>query len=271
MEIFKKASNYTRPIIIGKVYYKNNQLINDIASVLVINKNGDLLTTREVAQNLINITEIDEVFTPILQELTNKNKRQIKKIETKYGLEENKTIIKIGIQIIDVAESITNVEIILHKYLNLAIIKNTNKNLIVNKFPIFNTSKIKQTEKILAIGYPFPEYDAFKYIIKDNKIINTNQKMNFPLFPVEGIITRNILDEKNNVSEFEISNPIYNGMQGGPILNKNGEILGIISCNKIISENNNIVAKLGIGINSNQITNFLKENNIEYNEVTNEI
>lgn len=268
MDIFKQASNYTRPIIIGKVYYKNKQLINDIATLLVLNKNGDILTTREVAQTIINSTEIDEIFTPITKELTNKNKRQIKKIEEKYGLEENKTIIKLGIQIIDVAESITNLEIIMHKYLNLAIIKNTNKNLIVNKFPIFNTTKIKQTEKLLTIGYPFPEYEAFKYIEKENKIINTNKQMNFPLFPVEGIVTRNILDEKNNVSQFEISNPIYNGMQGGPILNKQGEIIGILSCNKIINENNITVAKLAIGINSNQIINFLKENNIEYNEVT---
>lgn len=267
MEIFKLAANYTRPIIIGKIYYKNKQLINDIATLLVLNKNGDILTTKEVAQNIINISELDEVFTPILKEIIGKNEKQIKKIEKKYGIEENKTIIKIGVQIIDVAESITNLEIILHKYLNLAIIKNTNNNLLINKYPVFNTTQIKQTEKILAIGYPFPEYQAFEYNEKENKIINTNKQMNFPLFPVEGIITRNILDEKNIVSEFEISNQIYNGMQGGPILNTKGEIIGIISCNKIIAENNNIITTLGIGINSKQITNFLKENNIEYEEV----
>lgn len=270
MKKFEQTLNYTKPIIIGKIYYKNDNIQNDIASLIVLNHNGDILTTKEIAQNIIDINERDEVFQPILKELENKNKKKIKNIEKKYGLEENKTIIKIGVQIIDVAESITNLEIIMHPYLNLAIIKNTNKNLIVNHFPKFNTSMIKQAKKILAIGYPFPEYEAFKYQKEENKIVNINTIMNFPSFPLEGIITRNILDEQNKVSEFEISNPIYNGMQGGPVINDQGDVIGIISCNKIITQNNKIITKLGVAINSKEITNFLKENNIEFNEVNND-
>ena len=93
--------------------------------------------------------------------------------------------------------------------------------------------------------------------------------MNFPSFPITGMITRNILDEQNEVSQFEISNQIYRGMSGGPILNKNGQILGIMSANKTIIENEKTSTTLGIVINSNEIIKFLNENNIEC-EVINE-
>ena len=39
----KEALNYIRPIIIGKKYYNNDTIINDIGTVIVLNKNGDIL------------------------------------------------------------------------------------------------------------------------------------------------------------------------------------------------------------------------------------
>ena len=36
----KEAINYIRPIIIGKKYYNNDTIINDIGTVIVLNKNG---------------------------------------------------------------------------------------------------------------------------------------------------------------------------------------------------------------------------------------
>ena len=35
----KEALNYIRPIIIGKKYYNNDTIINDIGTVIVLNKN----------------------------------------------------------------------------------------------------------------------------------------------------------------------------------------------------------------------------------------
>lgn len=56
--------------------------------------------------------------------------------------------------------------------------------------------------------------------------------MNFPIFPVESIITRNIFDTKENISMFELSSPVEDGMESAPVLNTNGEILGIALGNK---------------------------------------
>ena len=46
----KEALKYTRPIIIGKKYYQNDQIFNDIATLIVLNQYGDILTTKEVAE-----------------------------------------------------------------------------------------------------------------------------------------------------------------------------------------------------------------------------
>lgn len=258
----KEALKYTRPIIIGKKYYQNNQIFNDIATLIVLNKNGDILTTKEVAEYFITAKDTNEIFNKIITDMKSQNKRQIKKTENKYGLN-NKTITNVELQIIDVAKSISNLEIIFHKYLNLAIIKSQNIDLLIKTFPKFYSGNYYQAESIIGLGYPFPEYETFIYNNETNKILTTCKRMNFPSFPITGIITRNILDEQSEVSQFEISHLIYRGLNGGPVLNKNGQILGIMSANKTIIENEKTTTTLGIVINSNEIIKFLKENNIE--------
>lgn len=262
-KIISNSLSYTRPIIIGKKYYETEGIINDIKTCIVLNKNGDLLTTKDIAENFILSNETNEVFKDIFNEMKQKNK---KKIEKKYGITKE-SIISSNIQIIDVAEKINNLEIIFHKYLNLAIIKCNNENLFIKNFPKFYKGNFYQGQSVVGIGFPFPEYDTFKYDNSNNTIIITGQNMNFPSFPITGILTRNILDEKQNLSQFEINHEIYPGMNGGPIVDMNNNIIGIMSSNKTIMQNNNPIAKLGIIINSNEIIDFLKENNIEYGEI----
>lgn len=261
----KEALNFIRPMIIGKKYYGVKDILNDIGTIIVINQNGDMITTKEIAENIILSVDTKDVFIPIFAEMQNKKVKQIKKIEKKYDLND-KTITNIYIQIIDVAESITNIEIVFHKYLNLALIKNTNNNLLISKFPKFENSKIIQGQDIIGIGFAFPEYDTFIYNKEKNDIELTYKKMNFPTYPITGIVTRNLIDENGNISEFEISNEIYIGMNGGPVLNKEGKVLGMLSSNKNIYVNNELIKKVGIVINSTDIIDFLKENNVEYGE-----
>lgn len=261
----KEALNFIRPMIIGKKYYGVNDILNDIGTIMVVNQNGDMITTKEIAENIILSVDTKDVFNPIFAEMQNKNAKQIKKIEKKYDLND-KTITNICIQIVDVAESITNIEIVFHKYLNLALIKNKNNNLLISKFPKFENSKIMQGQDFVGIGFAFPEYETFIYNKENNDIDLTYKKMNFPSYPITGIVTRNLIDENGNISEFEISNEIYIGMNGGPVLNKEGKVLGMLSSNKNIYVNNELIKKIGIVINSTDIINFLKENNVEYGE-----
>ena len=82
----KEALNYIRPIIIGKKYYNNDTIINDIGTVIVLNNNGDILTTKELAENIYLSIDTNSVFKNIFLELKNK------KIKEKCPNKNNKKI-----------------------------------------------------------------------------------------------------------------------------------------------------------------------------------
>ena len=89
--------------------------------------------------------------------------------------------------------------------------------------------------------------------------------MNFPIFPINSMITRSIADYQNNVSMFETSTSLINGQQGGVVVNKNGEILGILIGSRNFKINEHETMSLAYAINSETIIKFLEDNNIEIN------
>lgn len=97
-----------------------------------------------------------------------------------------------------------------------------------------NSEKIKVGQKVLAIGNPF----GFNGTL------------------TQGIISR-IDYSKNRIQTDAAINP---GSSGGPLLNKNGEIIGI---NQAIYNPDNNISNIGIGfaIPINLIKDYLKENN----------
>lgn len=97
-----------------------------------------------------------------------------------------------------------------------------------------NSEKIKVGQKVFAIGNPF----GFNGTL------------------TQGIISR-IDYEKNRIQTDAAINP---GSSGGPLLNKNGEIIGI---NQAIFNPDNNISNIGIGfaIPINLVKEYLKENN----------
>lgn len=264
-----KGLSFTKPLLTGKVMYKDRTLINLINTLLVLNKDGDILTTGNVANNFLMANEINEVFPPILEEIN--NGKNSKKIENKYGINDT-TIIGMHNVLIDVADNPGKLDIIKHSYLDLAIIKQQNsKSILVNDFPVFNIENINIGKSVCALGFTFPEYSAFKYDLETEKIITTNKFMNFPVFPQSGIITRNIIDDRNIVSMFEINTPVLPGQNGGPVIDTNGNVIGLLSgTNRISSKYQNSMnfnLDLGVAISSKEIVKFLDDNKIKYNKI----
>ena len=97
-----------------------------------------------------------------------------------------------------------------------------------------NSEKIKVGQKVLAIGNPF----GFNGTL------------------TQGIISR-IDYSKNRIQTDAAINP---GSSGGPLLNKNGEIIGI---NQAIYNPDNNISNIGIGfaIPINLVKDYLKESN----------
>ena len=252
---------YTRPLLIGKLYYTDKYVSNEIGSLIVLNKHGDILTTASNANVFLMSNAYTETYPKILKEINeSKNK---KKTEKKYGIEKD-SIVGMSNTLIDISKNPGKLTIKKHKYLNLAIIRlENNTDLLVNKFPKLSKNKLVVGSKLITLGFAFPEYLSFKYDEDNYKIKQTNEFMSFPIFPSDGIMCRNIIDNSNKLSMLECTNIISDGMEGGPIINEKGLLSGMIIGSRIVNDKAGQI-RLGVGINIDEIKSFLDENDIEY-------
>lgn len=270
IEAIEENIKYTRALLTGKLIYQDLNIVNGISSLIVLNNDGDILTTAHVAELFLITDETNEVYYPILDEMKGKSKKEIAKIEEKYGIKKD-TVIALQNVIIDIADNPGRLNIIKHVNLDLAIVRIENKkNIFVKDFPTFRAHDLSIGENICKLGFAFPEYDTFYFDEKSNRIKMHNNVMHFPIFPFDGIVTRNILDPNNEISMFEMSTPCLPGQSGGPIFDAQGRVCGVlIGTKRIASVYNNEMPfnlDLGIGIHASSIMQFLDDNNIKYNK-----
>lgn len=262
-KVLAKALDFTRPFLIGHLYYKDKLVANDIATMIVLNKNGDILTTARNADVFFATNDYNETFPKILKEISEAKPRVSRKIEEKYGIKDN-TIVGVQNILVDIANKLGKINVIKHKYLDMALITFTGQEeSLVKGFPKFAKNNLLPGESICSLGFAFPEYRAFKYDEENYRLIADYEFMNFPIFPTSGMMCRNIADKEHNISMFEMSNQIFAGQDGGPVLDAKGLLRGMIIGYRIINEDN-CPTKIGLAINAETIRSFLDENNIEY-------
>ena len=133
----KQALNFTRPLATG-FYYFDKKIINGLSTLIVLNNEGDILTTASIASLFKLQDELKETYLPIYEELKSLKGRKLTKKLDEYGIKDE-TLTDILNVIIDIAENPGKVNIIKHEYLNLAVIKFSNhENVLVKDFPKFN-------------------------------------------------------------------------------------------------------------------------------------
>lgn len=257
----QNAIKYTRPLLVGRLFYENKTVSNDIVSLIVINKNGDFITTAHNADIFIQSGEYNEIYPPILKEIDSAKKKN--KLEEKYGIKKD-MVVGLSNIIIDVADKPGKLKIIKHPYLDLAVVQISNRdNVLVDKYPVFAKNTVSVGEQTCSLGFALPEYRAFAYDEENYKIKSTYEFMNFPTFTSTGIICRNIADKENRISMFEMTNLIFTGQEGGPVIDKKGNLIGMIIGFKVVNDAG-VLSKIGVAINKDEIMKFLDENQIEY-------
>lgn len=76
----KENSNYLIPFIEGIKYYGSNDVEQAIGTMIILNKNGDILTCRHIAEQFLINNELGENYSQLISDIkTAKNKDQRKK------------------------------------------------------------------------------------------------------------------------------------------------------------------------------------------------
>ena len=278
----KDNSQYLLPFIEIIKYYGSNDLEQGGGTMMILNENGDILTCKHIAEEFEKSGNLSSIYPQIIQDLKSaKNKDHRKKIEKKYGLKKGvATLLHIHF-LLDIKDDFS-LEIIPHEYLDLALLRFKGIKTTRLSYPVFSENFPEQGQSVCKLGYAFPEFDMFEYSNELNDIImKENGNYNFPLFPMDGIVTRGIMDDHGFISMFETSTPGLRGQSGGPIFSPGGIIYGIQSMTIHLDLNFDVntsvmrgiekkkvtytpFMNLGIGIASTEIIKFLEENNVEF-------
>jgi hypothetical protein len=280
-ELVKKV---THPIIVTLRFY-DKTIEGGLGSFIILNDDGWLMTAAhnfEAAfafnQHQIEIKNYHEQLEKI------NNNKQLKKGQRNALLRANKINKK---WVTDFAILFGGKPIEFEKHFiygkhDLALFK-VNKSVIKDQeiFPkIIDPENIKIGTSLCKLGFPFVEFTPT--FNEDNGQFELPENLlPVPLFPIEGIYTRNLLSEEEeegiNVKYLETSSPGLKGQSGGPIFDTDGNIFAIQSKNvtlplgfkgevkvkgKTIVENQFL--NVGIGVHPLTIKHLLDKNDIKY-------
>lgn len=281
----KENTKFLMPFIQGIKLYGSNEIEQGIGTMMVLNKHGDILTCKHTAEQFIIQGELASRYKDICKELSNaKNSNERKKIEKKYALTPNSMVLtEINNPFANNKGESVTFNIILHDTLDMAILRPENIIFEVDNYPVFSKKIPEQGQSVCRLGFAFPEYDIYEYSEKLKAIVRKEKIIaSFPVFPIDGIITRTVVDENKNAYAIETSTPGLRGQSGGPIFGPDGLIYGMQYMTKHMDMNIDINMKvkrgveerkvdytpflgLGVGISSTEIIKFLEKNNIEFN------
>jgi hypothetical protein len=152
----------------------------------------------------------------------------------------------------------------------------------ITEYPVFRAPEsLRPGTSVCRLGFPFAQIESeFDESIKSFRI--KKGVLPLPLFPNDGIHTRNVLKGRSKEGNYELlyvetSSPGLKGQSGGPIFDKNGRIyamqvqtahmpLGFQPTveydGKRVVENQFI--NVGLGVHAKTIQTILKDRNVKF-------
>ena len=291
VQAIETAAKYTRPIHSISRNYSSKIIVPGTATLFFVNSDAWALTCGHVANQLA----AGEVLTKKAQDFqselatrhgTQKEKRLLKELERKYEYTKN-TPFELHNRFMNCVEGNLNCHITKHQKYDIALIKfDDYTRLLCDTFPVFplDTSTLQPGKMLCRLGFPFPEFTNFVYDEKADRINWTEAgRKTTPRFPIEGMITRRLLDSEGQVYGFEMSTPGLRGQSGGPAFDTEGKVWGMQFATKHLDLDFDVdqeVLRKGIKkhvtdsaflhvggcINIDVLKAFMKENSVQFIE-----
>jgi hypothetical protein len=236
VKAIETAAGFTRPIHSIRRNYSSQIIQASAATLFFINSDGWALTCRHVAELIPIASQLLAKRQAFMNELATrrgekKEKLLVHELEKKYGYSKETTF-ELFNHLVNCVEGPLDLEIKVHPNLDVALLHFRNfARLLCNSFPKFaiNGSELKQGKYICRLGFPFAEFTNYAYDATTDKIEWTNTgRIDTPRFPIEGMVTRHVVDESGKIG-FELSTPGLRGQSGGPAFDTNGVIWGMQS------------------------------------------
>lgn len=293
VQAIEKAAAFTRPIHTITRNYGSQSVSPASASLFFVNPDGWALTCKHVTDLIVQTDQVNRRYRQFRIEaakmMTRKNwKSALKDLEKTYGYTERITV-EIKNMFINCVEGKLNIRIIPHPNLDVALIKFSSGRVLCDRFPVFpsDSSSLRPGLTLCRLGYPFPDFTNFHYDEGKDEIEWTQEgRLNTPLFPIDGMLTRMILQGGNRqqtVSGFELSTPGLRGQSGGPVFDQDGKVWGIQSATchlylgfdihqevfklgRMTTVSDNAFLHVGRCVHVDRIKEFLKQNDVGFQE-----
>jgi hypothetical protein len=283
-DAYEIARQYTHPLVVTLRFF-DKTIEGGLGSFVILNDDGWLMTAAHNFGACFAFNEhqkeINEYNEKIQKINTNKQLKEAQRKALLRAIKPNKKwvtdfAILLGGQPINILESyVYGIHDIAFFRIDKAMIKDH------KIFPkIIDPTKIKFGTSLCKLGFPFVEFTP-TFNEEINQFELPKDLLPLPLFPIEGIYTRNLLMNEEDgglkVKFLETSSPGLKGQSGGPIFDNEGAIYAIQSKNmtlplgfvgnvkvkgKTIEENQ--FFNIGIGVHTETLINFMDKHSIKY-------
>jgi S1-C subfamily serine protease len=136
--------------------------------------------------------------------------------------------------------------VLVDKELDLALLKSPNPS---NRVPYLrnNHDAIKAGDILFSIGYPLETGETGEYIIKEAKVLATKE-------------------DHNKLTHIEFTDNVNNGNSGGPLLDKNSNLVGVVTAKLTYTYNDPSIPskEVALAIGVEGLITFLKKAGVTY-------
>lgn len=281
---YEIAKKYTLPLVVT-IRFFDKTIEGGLGSFIILNDDGWLMTAAHNFGASFAFNQHQKEFKEYNDKVqkinSNKQLKQGKKRALLKAIKPNKKWVT-NFAILLSGKPIKIEEYYIYGKHDIAFFR-INKTAIKDQkdFPkIIDPSKIKSGTSLCKLGFPFVEFKP-TFNESNNQFELPPNLLPVPLFPIEGLYTRNLLDgiEEGgaNVKYLETSSPGLKGQSGGPIFDSEGNIYAVQSKNvtmplgftgsvkvkgKTVEENQFI--NVGIGVHPETLKFFLDKHGIKY-------
>ena len=290
VDAIETAAKFTRPIHMISRNYASTAVNPGSATLFFVNTDGWALTCGHVAKSLQAEKQLQVKYKEFKDESASyrgdRRERQLRnKLELKYNYTKQ-TVVQLRCRFMNCIRNAQSVKIIIHNSLDIALLKFEGTQILCDTFPVFaeNTSDLKQGKFLCRLGFPFPEFTNYSYDKENDKIEWTEiGRKDTPRFPIEGMVTRHLIDSSGIIFGFEMSTPGLRGQSGGPAFDHNAKVWGMQTATNHLDLDFDVDQQVvrgglpkrvqdsaflhvGYCIHAEALKLFMRENNVHFDE-----